>query len=210
MHETQRKILQIARKKELGELSLRQIGELIGVKHPQKVKHHLETLIDRGFLDADAQRQRIRRVSPQPQKDGLFAIPILGNANAGPATAFADEDVAGYLRISKQLVPKSTGNLFAIKVSGESMNRASVRNKNIENGDFVIVDPQKKTPETGDVILSIIGDVANIKRFTRDQSNNQIILSSESNQDFAPIYIHEEDQSDYQVAGTIVDVFKKP
>lgn len=210
MHQTQRKILDLAKSQDLGKLSLRQIGASIEVEHPQKVKYHLEKLIKKGLLEANSGRDKIQRIPTRQEKGGLFAIPILGSANAGPAMTFADEAILGHLRISKQLVPNASDKLFAIRVSGESMNKSQVNGKFIQDGDFIIVDADNVDPPNGSVVLSVIGDVANIKRFTRDDENKQVVLTSESDHEFAPIYIHQEDQSDYLIAGVVVDVFKKP
>ena len=137
-------------------------------------------------------------------------IPILGYASAGPATAIAEENIEGFLRISESLVkPRPASHvLFAIRVKGPSMNRAMIDKKKIEDGDYVIVDTTDRNPKNGDIILSIIDGMANIKRFYKDEENKQIILISDSNQDFPPIYIHESDN--YMINGKVVQVIKKP
>ncbi len=210
MHEIQQKILTLSKNKDLGRLSLRKIGTSIGVDHPQQVKYHLEQLISRGFLEADIFRNNISHVSSLQDKGSLSAIPILGEANAGPATQFADESFAGYLRISRQLLPKHIGKLFGIRVTGDSMNQAEVNNKKIEDGDYVIVDSGRTDPSSGEIVLSIIDDVANIKRLLRDGANKQLVLASDSEKNYTPIYIHEDDHSSYSIGGVVVDVFKKP
>ena len=48
MHQIQQQLLQLAAKKNLGSMSLREIGALINVPAPQKVKHHLEQLEKKG------------------------------------------------------------------------------------------------------------------------------------------------------------------
>jgi len=51
-HETQTKILSLIEKmglKRVEALKLRQVGELVGVEHPQKIKHHMEQLKKRGL-----------------------------------------------------------------------------------------------------------------------------------------------------------------
>jgi len=49
-HPTQKAILKLAKKQSLKGLGLRRIGKLIGVNHPQKVKHHLMRLVKNGLL----------------------------------------------------------------------------------------------------------------------------------------------------------------
>ena len=86
------------------------------------------------------------------------------------------------------------------------MNLANVNGNTIENGDFVIVDPNAKNPKNGDYVVSVIDDVANIKKFIFDRKNNRIILQSESTQDYFPIFVHEDDK--YEMSGKVVGVIK--
>jgi SOS-response transcriptional repressor LexA len=88
------------------------------------------------------------------------------------------------------------------------MNRAEIGGKRIEDGDYVIVDVSDKHVRNGDIVLSIIDGLANIKKFYLDKKNNQVILMSQSTKDFPPIYIHEND--DFMINGKVVQVIKKP
>jgi len=139
----------------------------------------------------------------------LLSIPILGAANAGPANRLAEAHVEGYLRISSTfLASPSKRKLFALKVDGPSMNRAEVDGKRIENGDYVIIDSEARNPRDGDVVLSIIDGMANIKRYHRDKTNKQVVLVSDSTHRFPPIYLHEDDE--FMINGKVVQVIKKP
>lgn len=51
MHITQVKILELAKEQPLKKMTLRQIGALIGVNHPQIVDHHLRMLIKNRFIN---------------------------------------------------------------------------------------------------------------------------------------------------------------
>ena len=209
MHEIQKAILDLASKKDLGRMTLREIGECVGQEHPQKVKHHLGQLKLKGFLTAENKPETPSAGGFKLNKLGLISIPILGSANCGEAQLYADESFEGFLRVSPSMVPKKKG-LFAIKAVGSSMNRANVGGKTIEEGDFVIVDRNDRKPRDGDYVLSIIGGQANIKKFIKDRENNQVILLSESSQELPPIYIHPQDIPDYMINGKVVEVIKKP
>ena len=89
------------------------------------------------------------------------------------------------------------------------MNRANIGGKNIEDGDYVVVDSEDKNVQTGDYVLSVIGGLGNIKKYVEDKNQRQITLVSESKQFFPPIYLHEEDLSDYLVNGKVVAVVKE-
>ena len=62
-HPIQQKILEIVAGKGIDDLSLREIGTLVGVKDstPQKVKHHLGQMVKYGFLDIVGGQYRIGR-----------------------------------------------------------------------------------------------------------------------------------------------------
>ncbi len=88
------------------------------------------------------------------------------------------------------------------------MNRAEVNGKKLEDGDYIIIDSEVQKPKSGDIVLSIIDGMANVKRYYEDKENNQIVLLSDSTHDFPPIYIHKDD--DYHINGKVVQVIKKP
>lgn len=201
--------MDLASKKDLGRMTLREIGECVGQEHPQKVKHHLGQLKLKGFLTAENKPETPSSGGFKLNKMGLLSIPILGAANCGEARLYADESFEGFLQVSPSMIPKKKG-LFAIKAVGSSMNRANVGGKTIEEGDFVIVDQNDRKPRDGDYVLSIIGGQANIKKFIKDGKNKQLILLSESSQELPPIYIHPKDLTDYMINGKAVVVIKKP
>lgn len=210
MHRLQQAILDLASKKNLEGMTLREIGEHIGEVHPQKIKHHLNQLRVKGLL-VSGDKPRVLKIGKTTGKsqNEMISIPILGAANCGNPREFAIENLEGYLTVSPSMVPNKR-RLFAIRAIGTSMNQADVKGRSIEDGDYVIVDPEDKSVEDGDYILSVIGGSANIKRFYRDLENNQIVLISESTQELPPIYIHPKDFAEYMVNGKVVQVIKKP
>ena len=215
MHEIQHKILDLTRDRNIGQYTLRQIGELIGENEvPQKIKHHLNQLEKKGLIRIDKSKGIIEKTSEKTIKGllknaKLFTIPILGSANAGPATLLAEKNIEGYLRISSTLLERQTiQNLFALKVSGPSMNRGEIEGKKIEDGDFIIIDTKDLNIKNGDIVLSVIDGASNIKKIYKDKKNKQIVLMSESTQNFSPIYIHENDN--YVINGKVIKVVKKP
>jgi repressor LexA len=207
MHLTQQKLLQELDEKPFIELTLRDIGKKIGEKYPQAVKHHLTQLNKNGFIVIDKENKTIKKVS-KADSDGFFiSLPILGSANCGPANICAEADISGFLKVSKGILNKN-GNFFVIKADGDSMNKSNINGNNIENGDYVVIDKGNTSVNNGDYILSIIDNMANIKKYFIDKENNQIILMSESTQDYPPIYISENDN--FIVNGKVIQIIKKP
>ena len=206
MHPIQEKLLKVIDGKNVGDLTLRQIGELIEEKLPQKVKHHLSQLERKGFILIDRKNKNISRISNKAKVGDIFiSIPIIGAANCGPATIYADQNIEGYLKISKRLVSNKK-SVFALRAEGNSLNKANIDGKNVESGDFVIVDSENTSPHDGDYIVSVMDGMANIKKYLLDKKNSRIALLSESTQEYSPIFIHEND--DFKISGKIVDVVK--
>jgi SOS-response transcriptional repressor LexA len=212
MHPIQEQLIKLSADRDVASMKLAEIARIIGVKHLQQVKHHRDQLIKKGLLAAP-QTARAPRIMKDELGQGsdLLSIPVLGAANAGPATIYADSKVQGYLLVSSKLLPKiSVSKLFALKVVGRSMNRASVGEdrRTIDNDDYVIVDGTTPyQPVTGHYVVSNINGVANIKKFVKDDINKQIVLMSESTDDYPPIVIHEDD---VLAQSKIVYVVKQP
>ncbi|HTQ99494.1 MAG TPA: S24 family peptidase [Candidatus Acidoferrum sp.] len=219
MHPIQEKLLGLSRKQNLATVSLRELARLIAMPEEpaQKIKHHLLQLQKKGFLSIDRAKGVMNRAASTStiakdltgKNSSLFSIPIIGTANCGPATIFAEENFQGFLRVSSKLVGRSKpAGLYAIKTDGSSMNRATINDRTIDDGDLVIVDGNSKVPRENDVVLAIIDGNATIKRFIDDRANGQIVLKADSSFDYDPIYLHPDD--DFQISGKIIGVIKKP
>lgn len=208
MHPIQEKLLKLIDRKILSNVTLRDIGEEIKEPLPQKIKHHLEQLEKKGFISYDRKKKIISRTKTNSRILSLFvSVPVIGSANCGPATIFANENIEGYLKISKNILNKCK-NVFAIKAQGLSMNKSNINGMSIEDGDYLIIDSDYRSPRNGDVVLSVIDDMANIKKYVFDEENNQIVLVSQSTKDIPPIYIHEDDS--FMINGKVIQVIKKP
>lgn len=205
MHQIQEKILELAKTKDVLTLGIRPLGREIGVDQPQLVKHHLFQLQKKGLIKAksrsDIQQLLQHSSSLQPS---FVQIPVVGAANCGPATLFADERIEKYITVSQSFL-KKTNNVFALIAKGDSMNRAQIDGNTIEENDYVVIDSDQRTPHSGDYILSVIDNCANIKKYARTKDGN-IALLSESNSNYPPIYIGEDDQ--FIVNGKVIQVIK--
>ena len=208
MHPLQEELLRLASTHNLGGMTLREIGELVGETHPQKIKHHLEQLERNGLIVFHRESGVVRKIThPTGARDNLITIPILGSANCGPASFFGEANIQGYLRISRKVLKPRVG-LFALRAVGHSMNRADIKGRSIEDGDYLIIDKDAEIKDR-DYVLSIVDGLCNIKLLARDTKNQQIILMSESTSDLPPIVIHPE-ETDYFINGKVIEVIKKP
>ena len=178
MHVIQQKLLSLAKERNLADLTLRKIGELIEEPgSPQKIKHHLDKLIEKGLLLADGNGKTLKPASGGFDKESkLISLPILGSANCGEALTFAEGRAEGYLKVSMGILGSQFKNklddLFVLRASGDSMNRAVIKENNIENGDFVVVEKNQGMPKNGEYVVSVIDGLANIKKFIKDKKND--------------------------------------
>ena len=176
--------------------------------------YYVQKLEEEGYLQKTSNQPRSISIHSNevlktmiPKSIESFSIPVLGSANAGPATALAEENISGYLKVSRKDLNRKNG-IFALRVAGDSMNKAKIGGENLEDGDFVLIDSEYKNPRNGDYILSIIDNCANLKKFEEDKKTGEIRLLSESkNPKHKPIYVSSED--DFMVNGRIILVVKK-
>lgn len=177
--------------------------------------HYLKKLEEGGYLEREANQPRGIAIPPfdfsmslQGTLSGFefISVPLVGSANCGPALLLAEENIEGYLTVKKDLLPRASG-IFALRASGNSLNRAKIKGKNIENGDMVLINSEDRNIRDGDYVLSIISGAANLKKYKFDHKNHQIVLLSESTENFKPIIIMPGD--DFAINGKVVGVIKR-
>lgn len=210
MHEIQRKLLDLNQHENISHLSLRKVGEKIGVKHAAQVKHHLDHLIKHGYLVKNAAGRLLSQEVAPGKSTGLVTIPFMGEADCGEATAFASGQIQGYLTVSPRLTHNvSSRGLYALKAKGDSMNMADIKGNPINDSDYVIVESCNAAElKDGDYVVSIMNGLANIKRHYLDHLHQRVVLKSESRGNYPPIIIANEDLQYYEVTGKVVDVIK--
>jgi SOS-response transcriptional repressor LexA len=209
MHPIQKQLLELSQKHDLSQMGLREIARIISVNNPQTVKYHLSRLVASGLLKSHDQTFMIQK-NVIGHSD-LISIPILGTANAGPATHFAENRIEGYLRVSSALLPqRNYKDLYALRITGSSMNMAKLNGEPVRQGDYVVVDSAQRSPLSGEYVIAVVDGLANIKKFFIDVAHNQIALLSESTQDFSPIFIHPDDEREGLISGKVIHVIRKP
>ncbi len=151
--------------------SMREIGDAVGLKSLSSVTHQLNQLELSGYLRRDSGKTRALEVlidlpgtaaenpadSAAPVGDAAL-VPLVGRIAAGvPITA--DQQVEEIFPLPRQLVGK--GELFMLKVSGESMIDAAIC-----DGDWVVVRAQRDA-ENGDIVAAMLDGEATVKTFRR-------------------------------------------
>ena len=125
-----RKVLRQLRQRFEREPTVREVQEAFGFRSPQTAREHLEALVDEGRLGKQKGKARGYRL-PDGSGGAAALIPLLGRVPAGSLDT-AVEDLEGYLPISPE---RSSGELFGLRVHGESMTGAGIL-----PGDSVVVD----------------------------------------------------------------------
>jgi len=196
--------------------SLEEVAEHFGLASPSTAHYYVEKLRTDGYLSKEAHNARTIQVEPDHLIESPFmsemgldsvSIPLVGSADCGPAELVAEENVEGYLKVSKRILNKMDG-VIALRAKGDSMDLAKIGGRTIEDGDFVLVDTDYRSPRSGDLVLSVIDGHANLKRFRIDRKSRQIMLMPESsNSRHKPIFVSSQD--DYMINGKIIAVLKK-
>jgi SOS-response transcriptional repressor LexA len=217
MHKIQEQLLELSKKEGFGFMSLRDMATAIGLPEssPQKIKHHLSQLERKGFFVIDKSKGTVTH-SPKwttgilsSPSSTVFSIPIIGVANCGPASVFAETNFQGFLKVSSNLLSRRKADgLYAVRADGSSMNRAEINGKILEDNDYAIVDSNQRSPSNKEIVLAIIDNKATIKRFIDDKKNGQIVLMADSSFDYEPIYLHADDE--FNISGKVVDIIKRP
>lgn len=135
--------------------TVREVQEAFGFRSVQTAREHLEALVTNGRLaktPGQARGYRLPHGSGRPAPTRL--VPLLGRVPAGPWDA-AVEDLEGYLPVQST---RTTGELFALRVHGDSMTGAGIL-----SGDIVVVRRQP-TAHSGDIVVARIDDEATVKR----------------------------------------------
>jgi repressor LexA len=131
--------------------TVREVQEAFGFHAVETARSHLENLINEGKLMHEAGKSRGYRL---PAARNVLHIPILGRVQAGALTT-AVEESEGYVPVLQE---RERGELFALRVRGESMIGAGIL-----PGDVAIVRRQP-TADSGDIVVALVGDEATVKR----------------------------------------------
>jgi len=157
------------------------------------VHQHVAALEQKGYLNKTENQRRSINVFG---KEKLISVPLLGTIAAGGQIEMFQQS-GETIAITKNKI-KPNQNYFALKVSGESMIE-----KNINNGDIVLVK-QQKTANNGDNVVALIdGTDTTLKTFYKEK--NYIRLQP-ANKNMHPIII--EKDRDFSVQGVVTDVIK--
>jgi len=199
--------------------SVREIADAVGLASTSAVHHHLialekDGLIERGTHASRALRLIARpaaipepiaepaadpidaaKITPfrMPVERETLTLPVMGEIAAGqPIEAY--EDAAETLAVPASMDARADS--YVLRVRGKSMIDAL-----IDDGDFVIVQPQA-TARDGDIVVALLEDNGvTLKRYFREKDR---IRLQPANAEMEPIYA-----TDVQIQGKVVGVIRR-
>ena len=159
--------------------SMREIGDAVNLKSLSSVTHQLGQLELSGYLRRDPGKTRAMEVlidipgiatenpaDAAPSVGDAALVPLVGQIAAGiPITA--EQQVEEIFPLPRQLVGK--GELFMLKVSGESMIDAAIC-----DGDWVVVRVQSDA-ENGDIVAAMLNEEATVKVLRRRDGHTWLL-----------------------------------
>ena len=181
--------------------SIREIGEHFHI-YPRAAFDHLKALERKGYLKRRNSMSRGLEVlvfgEDRLRKEGgslIREIPILGRVAAGKPT-LAVENVEGTIPFPAEWA--KGGTAFLLKVKGDSMSPYILPN------DYVVVRSQPSA-ENGDVVVTLVGEEATVKRFFKKGKRIELRPDNEA---WETIQI-EDGSGEVQILGKVTGVFRK-
>jgi repressor LexA len=198
--------------------TIREIGAAVDISSTSVVNYNLKRLEALDYLrrEADVSRgisftEKAEKllgifsgmVSSAAENLGLVRIPLAGNIVASEPIDLVNDGFSAYdeddaIEISASMINGRAGELFALRVDGNSMIDARVY-----DGDIVVLQ-QQNTANNGDMVaVWLAGDTTTLKYFYNE--GDQIRLQP-ANPDMEPIYVPPED---VQVQGRVMMVLRQ-
>ena len=170
--------------------SVREIGEAVGLKSTSTVHGHLTRMEKKGLLRRDAMKPRAIGLSAAfspffDENASLREIPVVGRVAAG-TPILAEENIEETMTLPEEMV--GSGELFILRVRGESMIQAGIMNRQMNANN-------------GEIVVAMIDDEATVKRFYKE--NGHIRLQPE-NDAMEPIIVPE-----VMILGKVVSLIRK-
>lgn len=137
--------------------SVREICAATGIKSTSSVHTHLCALEEGGYITrASGLNRHIRLADETP----VVQVPLIGRVAAG-TPLYAFEDIVAHIPFPADKYDAS--QLFALRVSGESMINAGIM-----DGDIIIAEKTPATAFDGEIVIAMLEDEATVKRIYKE------------------------------------------
>ena len=176
--------------------TVREICAAVKLSSTSTVHGHLARLERKGLLIKDATKPRALEITDEGKKElGIKPkkIPVVGVVTAGQPI-LAVQDIDEYFPLPPDL-ENDAGELFMLKVHGESMINAGIL-----NGDSVIVRKQN-TANNGEIVVAMTDEnEATVKRFYKENDHYRLQPETDT---MAPIIL-----SKVSILGKVVGLYR--
>ena len=170
--------------------SIREIAAAVNLKSTSSVQHHLDNLVKKGLLSKRANLSR--SISNNKKLINFKTIPVVGEISAG-TPLLAEENKIGEIPIVEE---KYNKDLFALKVSGDSMIEAG-----IFDSDIVVIDKNIE-PKNGDIGAFMINETEATVKYLDTISGKKFLIPANKN------YKNFEVNENTQPIGKVVSLFR--
>ena len=167
-----------------------EIKDNFGLSALSTVHEHITELVNKGYLLRDEKSPR--GIAVIPKKKQYMEIPLLGIIRAGKPIE-AIETVNEFIKIVRE--PVLRGNLYALKVEGDSMIEEGIFN------DDIIIAKKQSVADNGDMVVAIIDEnEATLKKFYVEKDR---IKLQPSNPKYEPIY-----RKEVEIRGVVIKIIR--
>jgi repressor LexA len=203
--------------------TIREIGSAVSISSTSVVNYNLTKLKERGLVERDADVSRGLRLTEKAGEatgqvvetfnkvvdavntavSNIFRVPLVGNIVAGSPIEVGNGDFSVYdeedaIELSSSMIPGRHDDLFALRVSGDSMIDAMVN-----DGDIVIMR-QEYNVRNGDMVAVWLSDDTTTLKYYFQEGNK--VRLQPANPTMDPIFV---DRKDVQVQGKVMMVLRQ-
>lgn len=190
MNDKERRVYEFVKERAEGGIppSIREICAALNIRSTSTAARYVNTLVAEGVLEKVDGCNRAIKLAGR----GATKIPLVGTITAGqPITAV--QDITDYINFHEN--KSYSGELFALKVRGESMINAAIL-----DGDLVVVE-RCATVRNGEIAAILVnGEEATVKTFYKEDGHYRL---QPENDAMEPIIVDE-----CQIIGKVVSVIR--
>jgi len=180
--------------------TIEELRRKLGVGSTRTVLRYLRWLEEEGDIERWSGARGVRPLRSDISTVQTRAVPVVGQAPAG-ALLLAEQNVESWVQIPKRIT-RPGSQYFLLRVRGNSMNKAKVDGKRIEDGDLVLAR-QQTIANDRDIVVALVDGEATIKRFARG-SGYYVLKPDSTDTKHRPIVV----DGDFCIQGAVVRVLK--
>lgn len=160
LHPTQQRLINLLKVNIDDPLTIRELQERVGASSPSLVHHHINQLIEKGYLRRSPSNPQDYQVLADNPDKSIAYLNVYGMAHCGPGGSILDGNPVDRIRISSKTLGIPASEAFAVKAKGDSMA------PKINSGDLVIA--QKSTQANdGDIVVCVNNGEVLIKKIQK-------------------------------------------